>query len=151
MFTFICLKLARNTTTYYSAPFLSFKKTVWMVYVLVMNFHRKARKGSNFLSFILCGENSLETSAQKYKYERDSLTLKHKITVFWLVYFTPTLTGRYNALLKKVQKRIIHKKTITDRRGRRFFYTFLYLLGSITIPWVSEFSLNKIEMIESPN
>ena len=48
------------------------------------------------------------------------------------------LTGRCNALPKKVPKRIIHKKTITYRRGRRFFYTFLYLLGPTTMSGTSE-------------
>ena len=61
-------------------------------------------------------------------------------TIIRLFYFTPTLASRCNALSKKVPKRIIHKKTITDRRRRRFFYTFLYLLGSTTIPWMREFS-----------
>ena len=72
-------------------------------------------------------------------------------SIFWLFYFTPTLASRCNALPKKVPKIIIHKKTITDRKRRRFFYTFLYLLGSTTIPWAREFSLNAIEMVESPS
>ena len=52
-------------------------------------------------------------------------------SIFWLFYFTPTLVSRCNALPKKVPKRIIQKeKTATDKRRRRCFYTFLYLLGS---------------------
>ena len=71
---------------------------------------------------------------------------------YWVISFYPTLASRCNALPKKGPKRIIQKKTVTDRRRRRFFYTFLYLLGSTTSStWVREFSLNAIEMVESPS
>ena len=35
---------------------------------------------------------------------------------------------------RKSQKNYTKEKTETDKRRRRFFYTFLYLLGSTTIP-----------------
>ena len=69
----------------------------------------------------------------------------------WWWWFYPMLAGQCNALPKKGQKKIIQKKTVTDRRRRHFFYTFLYFLGSTTIPVVREFSLNTIEMVESPS
>ena len=62
-------------------------------------------------------------------------------SIFWLFYFPPTLASRCNALPKKAPKELYTKiKTATDKRRRRFFDTFLYLLGSTTIPWVREFS-----------
>ena len=71
-------------------------------------------------------------------------------SIFWLVYFTATLTGRCNALPKKVPKELYKKKTATDKRQRHFFYTFLYLLGSTTIPWVREFFLNTLKWLNPP-
>ena len=61
-------------------------------------------------------------------------------SIFWLSYFTPTLASRSNTLPKKVPKNYTKEKTATDKRRRRFFYTFLYLLGSSAIPWMREFS-----------
>ena len=49
----------------------------------------------------------------------------------WLVGVTPCPN--------KSQKNYTKEKTATDKRQRRFFYTFFYLLGSTTIPWVKEF------------
>ena len=43
-------------------------------------------------------------------------------SIFCLFYFTPTLA-------RKLQKNYSKEKTATDKRRRRFFYTFLYLLG----------------------
>ena len=60
------------------------------------------------------------------------------------------LVGVMPSLPKKVPKRNLHKKTITDRRRRRFFYTFLYLLGSTTIPWMREFFLNIQKWLNPP-
>ena len=61
----------------------------------------------------------------------------------WLVGVTPCP--------RKSQKRIIQKKrTATDKRRRRFFYTFLYLLGSTTIPWMREFFLNTLKWLNPP-
>ena len=37
---------------------------------------------------------------------------------------------------RKSQKNYTKEKTATDKRRRRFFYTFLYSLGSTTIPWI---------------
>ena len=52
-----------------------------------------------------------------------------------VILFYPMLTGRRNALPKESPKRNIQKEKIEiDKRRRRFFYTFLYLLGSTTIP-----------------
>ena len=42
---------------------------------------------------------------------------------------------------RKFQKNYTKEKTETDKRRRRFFNTFLYLLGSTTIPWMREFFL----------
>ena len=51
-----------------------------------------------------------------------------------VILFYLTLTGRRNALPKESPKRNIQKEKIEiDKRRRRFFYTFLYLLGSTTI------------------
>ena len=41
-----------------------------------------------------------------------------------VISFYPTLASRCNSLNKKGPKRIIRKKTATDRRRRRFFYIF---------------------------
>ena len=71
-------------------------------------------------------------------------------SIFWLVYFTPTLSGRCNAMPKKVPKELYKKKTATDKRRRRFFYTFLYLLGSTTISWVRDFFLNTLKWLNPP-
>ena len=48
---------------------------------------------------------------------------------------------------QKSQKNYTKEKTATDKRRRRFFYTFLYLLGSTTIPWVREFFLNTLKWL----
>ena len=47
---------------------------------------------------------------------------------------------------RKSQKNYTKEKTATDKWRRRFFYTFLYLLGSTTIPWMREspFKVSKI-------
>ena len=76
-----------------------------------------------------------------------------------VIYLTPyfgyfnlpyTLVSRCNALPKEVPKRIIQKEDRTDKRRRRFFYTFLYLLGSTTIPWMREFFLNTLKWLNPP-
>ena len=59
---------------------------------------------------------------------------------FGYIYFTPTLVSRCTS-----QKNYTKEKTATDKRRRRFFYTFLYLLGSTTIPWMREFFLNTLK------
>ena len=59
-----------------------------------------------------------------------------------VILFYPSLSCWCNSLNKKTQ-------TATDRRRRRFSFS-LYFLGSTTIQWVREFSLNTIEMVESP-
>ena len=69
-----------------------------------------------------------------------------------VILFYPTLTGRRTALSKESPKRNIQKEKIEiDKRRRRFFYTFLYLLGSTTILWMRVFFLNTFEMVESPS
>ena len=65
-----------------------------------------------------------------------------------VILFYPTLTGRRNALPKESPKRNIQKEKIEIDRRRCFFYTFLYLLGSTTIPWMRGFP-EYIEMVES--
>ena len=68
-----------------------------------------------------------------------------------IILFYPTLTGRRNALLKESPKRIIQKEMIEiDKRRSRFFYTFLYFLGSTTIPWMREFFLNTLKCLNPP-
>ena len=51
---------------------------------------------------------------------------------------------------RKSQKNYTKEKTATDKRRRRFFYTFLYLLGSTTIPWMREFFLNTLKWLNPP-
>ena len=51
---------------------------------------------------------------------------------------------------RKSQKNYTKEKTATDNRRRRFFYTFLYLLGSTTIPWMREFFLNTLKWLNLP-
>ena len=60
----------------------------------------------------------------------------------WLVGVTPCP--------RKSQKNYTKEKTATDKRRRRFFYTFLYLLGSTTIPWMREFFLNTLKWLNPP-
>ena len=48
---------------------------------------------------------------------------------------------------RKSQKNYTKEKTATDNRQRHFFYTFLYLLGSTTIPWMREFFLNTLKWL----
>ena len=61
------------------------------------------------------------------------------------------LTGRCNALPKESPKRNIQKEKIEiDKRRRRFFYTFLYLLGSTTILWMMGFFLNTLKWLNPP-
>ena len=48
------------------------------------------------------------------------------------------------------KKNYTKEKRATDKRRRRFFYTFLYLLGSTTIPWIREFFLNTLKWLNPP-
>ena len=52
---------------------------------------------------------------------------------------------------RKSQKIYTKEKTATDKRRRRFFYTFLYSLGSTTIPWMREFFLNTLKWLNPPD
>ena len=68
-------------------------------------------------------------------------------TWWWWWWFYPPLTGRR----KESPKRNIQKEKIeADKRRRRFFYTFLNLLGSTTIPWMREFFLNTLKWLNPP-
>ena len=60
----------------------------------------------------------------------------------WLVSVTPNP--------RKSLKNYTKEKTATDKGRRRFFYTFLYLLGSTTIPWMREFFLNTLKWLNPP-
>ena len=51
---------------------------------------------------------------------------------------------------RKSQKNYTKEKTATDKRRRRFFYTFLYLLGSTTIPWMREFFFDTLKWLNPP-
>ena len=68
-----------------------------------------------------------------------------------VILFYPTLASWCNSLNKKAQKELY------DRRQQQLgdedvsFIFFLYFLGSTTIQWVKEFSLNTTEMVESPS
>ena len=65
-------------------------------------------------------------------------------SIFWLYYFTPRwLTGAMPCPRKSLKK-YTKRKHRADKRRKRFFYTFLYLLGSTTIPWMREFFLNTL-------
>ena len=69
-------------------------------------------------------------------------------SIFWLYYILPPrcLVGTMPGP-RKSQKDIYKRKDRTDKRRRRFFYTFLYLLGSTTIPWMREFFLNTLKWL----
>ena len=60
-------------------------------------------------------------------------------SIFWLVGVTPCP--------RKSQKNYTKEKTATGKRRGRFFYTFLYLLGSTTIQWMREFFLNTLKWL----
>ena len=51
---------------------------------------------------------------------------------------------------RKSQENYTKEKPATDKRRRRFFYTFLYLLGSTTIPWMRKFFLNTLKWLNPP-
>ena len=55
----------------------------------------------------------------------------------WLVGVTPCP--------RKSQKNYTKEKTATDKRQRCFFYIFLYLLVSTSIPCMREFFLNTLK------
>ena len=63
-----------------------------------------------------------------------------------ILYFTPTLFSRCNALPKRSPKKNYTKRK--DRTDKR--HTFLYLLGSTTIPWMREFFLNTLKWLNPP-
>ena len=60
-------------------------------------------------------------------------------SIFWLFYFTPMLTGRYNALPKKVPKRIIQKKSQQQIRDEdvSFILSFFYWVQQLFHGWGS--------------
>ena len=60
----------------------------------------------------------------------------------WLVGVTPCP--------RRFQKNYTKEKTATDKRRGRFFYTFLYLQSSTTIPWMREFFLNTLKWLNPP-
>ena len=64
-------------------------------------------------------------------------------SIFWLYHILPQ-SWPVGVMLctRKSQKNYTKEKTATDKRRSRFFYTFLYLLGSTTIPWMRKFFLN---------
>ena len=64
---------------------------------------------------------------------------------------TPVLFFWFNFFGWEGRKRIIWKKIVTDRRRWHSFYIFPLFWGSTTVQWVGKFSLNTIEMIESPS
>ena len=75
--------------------------------------------------------------------------------VIWLhsevILFYPTLSHWCNSLNKKAQKELYERRQQQIGDKNVSFIFFLYFLGSTTIQWVREFSLNTIEMIESSN
>ena len=71
-------------------------------------------------------------------------------SIFWLYYFTPRWLTDAMPCPKKSQKNYTKRKDRTYKRRRRFFYTFLYLLGSTTIPWMREFFLNILTWLNLP-
>ena len=66
-------------------------------------------------------------------------------SILRLFYFYPTLPCWCNSLNKKAQKELYESRQ--QQRGNKdiSFIFFLYFLGSTTIQWVREFSLNTIE------
>ena len=73
----------------------------------------------------------------------------------WLHYevilFYPTLASWCNSLNKKGSKESYERRQQQIGDKDVSFIFFLYFLGSTIIPWVREFSLNTIEMVESPS
>ena len=71
-------------------------------------------------------------------------------SIFWLFYFTPRWLVGVTPCPRKPQRNYTKEKTATDKRQRHFFYTFLYLLCSTTIPWMREFFLNSLKWLNPP-
>ena len=69
-------------------------------------------------------------------------------SILRLSYFYPTLSCWCNSLNKKAQKELYERRQ--QQIGDEDFF-FLYFLGSATIQWVREFSLNTIEIVASPS
>ena len=73
----------------------------------------------------------------------------------WLHYevilFYPTLASRCNSLNKKGPKELYKRRQQQLGDEDVSFISFLYFLCSTTIPWMKEFSLNTIEMVEIPS
>ena len=73
-------------------------------------------------------------------------------SILMLLYFYHTLSCWCNSLNKKAQKELYERRQqhIWDKDVFFFLKFCFYFLGSTTIQWVREFSLNTIEMVESP-
>ena len=70
---------------------------------------------------------------------------------FGYIRFYPHVVWSVECLAQESpKKKYTKEKTETDKRRRRFFYTFLYLLGSTTIPWMREFFLNTFKSLNPP-
>ena len=87
----------------------------------------------------------------------DLAVVKGKVVLpfdIWLHYeiilFYPTLASWCDSLNKKGPKELYERRQQQIGDEDIYFIFFLYFLGSTTIQWVSEFSLNTIEMVESP-
>ena len=68
-----------------------------------------------------------------------------------VILFYPMLSSWCISLNKKAQKELYERRQQQIRDEDISFIFFLYFLGSTTIQWVKEFSLNTIEMVESPS
>ena len=68
-----------------------------------------------------------------------------------VILFYPMLASWCNSLNKKGPKESYERRQQQIEDEDVSFIFFLYFLGSTTIPWVREFSLNTIEMVESPS
>ena len=70
-------------------------------------------------------------------------------SIMRLFYFTPRWLVGVTPWTRKAQKELYKRRQqqIGDEDVSFIFY--LYFLGSTTIPWVGEFSMNAIEMVES--
>ena len=69
-----------------------------------------------------------------------------------VILFYPHVVWSVECLAQESPKKNYTKrKDRTDKRRRRFFYTFLYLLGSTNIPWMREFFLNTLKWLNPPS
>ena len=82
---------------------------------------------------------------------RVTLDYGRQLYFFYLLILPPSWLVGIMPCPRKSQENSTKEKTATDKRQIRFFYTFLYLLGSTTHSVDEEVFPEYIEMVESPS